>query len=157
MTTNSNTADDAIFDNDSDVTDVDTGAVGVAAVRTPTAPVPDCACARCGRRSVRRAGARAGGGVALELARRQGATFFELRAAVDDFDLRRARAPPSSTRPAESPPTADRQSLRAHAPHWSQPPPNSGSCRHTGASIPRWPELFAIPLSRGHGCRYDVA
>jgi hypothetical protein len=26
--------------------------------------------------------------VALELARRQGATFFELRAAVDDFDLR---------------------------------------------------------------------
>lgn len=44
MTTNSNTADDAIFDNDSDVTDVDTGAVGVAAVRTPTAPVPDCAC-----------------------------------------------------------------------------------------------------------------
>ena len=34
--TNSNTADDAIFDNDSDVTDVDTGAVGVAAVRTPT-------------------------------------------------------------------------------------------------------------------------
>ena len=88
MTTNSNTADDAIFDNDSDVTDVDTGAVGVAAVRTPTAPVPDCACGRCGRRSVRRAGARAGGGVALELARRQGATFFELRAAVDDFDLR---------------------------------------------------------------------
>ena len=79
MTTNSNTADDAIFDNDSDVTDVDTGAVGVAAVRTPTAPVPDCACARCGRRSVRRAGARAGGGVALALARRQGATFFELR------------------------------------------------------------------------------
>lgn len=44
MTTNSNTADDAIFDNDSDVTDVDTGAVGVAAVRTPTAPVPDRAC-----------------------------------------------------------------------------------------------------------------
>jgi hypothetical protein len=44
MATNSNTADDAIFDNDSDVTDVDTGAVGVAAVRTPTAPVPDCAC-----------------------------------------------------------------------------------------------------------------
>ena len=43
MTTNSNTADDAIFDSDSDVTDVDTGAVGVAAVRTPTAPVPDCA------------------------------------------------------------------------------------------------------------------
>jgi len=43
---------------------------------------------RSGRRSVRRAGARAGGGVALELARRQGATFFELRAAVDDFDLR---------------------------------------------------------------------
>jgi hypothetical protein len=35
MTTNSNTADDAIFDNDSDVTDVDTGAVGVTAVRTP--------------------------------------------------------------------------------------------------------------------------
>ena len=67
MTTNSNTADDAIFDNDSDVTDVDTGAVGVAAVKTPTAPVPDCACARCGRRSVRRAGARAGGGVALAL------------------------------------------------------------------------------------------
>ena len=33
MTTNSNTADDAIFDNDSDVTDVDTGAVGVAAVK----------------------------------------------------------------------------------------------------------------------------
>jgi hypothetical protein len=28
ITTNSNTADDAIFDNDSDVTDVDTGAVG---------------------------------------------------------------------------------------------------------------------------------
>ena len=26
--------------------------------------------------------------MALELARRQGATFFELRAAVDDFDLR---------------------------------------------------------------------
>jgi hypothetical protein len=26
--------------------------------------------------------------VALELARRQGAAFFELRAAVDDFDLR---------------------------------------------------------------------
>ena len=89
MTTNSNTADDAIFDNDSDVTDVDTGAVGVAAVRTPTAPVPDCACGRCGRRSVRRAGARAGGGVALALARRQGATFFELRAAVDDFDRHR--------------------------------------------------------------------
>ena len=43
---------------------------------------------RSGRRSLRRAGARAGGGVALELARRQGATFFELRAAVDDFDLR---------------------------------------------------------------------
>ena len=36
------------------------------------------------------------------------------------------RAPPSSTRPAESPPTADRQSLRAHAPHWSQPPPQLG-------------------------------
>ena len=100
MTTNSNTADDAIFDNDSDVTDVDTGAVGVAAVRTPTAPVPDCACGRCGRRSVRRAGARAGGGVALELARRQGATFFELRAAVDDFDLASSSASFRSPRPA---------------------------------------------------------
>ena len=41
MTTNNNTANDAIFDNDSDVADVDTGAVGVAAVRTPTAPVPN--------------------------------------------------------------------------------------------------------------------
>ena len=68
MTTNSNTADDAIFDSDSDVTDVDTGAVGVAAVRTPTAPVPDCACwavwptiralSRCPRRRWR--GSRAG-------------------------------------------------------------------------------------------------
>ena len=104
MTTNSNTADDAIFDNDSDVTDVDTGAVGVAAVRTPTAPVPDCACARCGRRSVRRAGARAGGGVALALARRQGATFFELRAAVDDFDLHRARRAEQRKGVATSPP-----------------------------------------------------
>ena len=59
--------------------------------------------------------------MALELARRQGATFFELRAAVDDFDLRgepalvdaasriptdsrppelaRARAAPESTAP----------------------------------------------------------
>src|SRR5271166_5496679 len=44
MTTNSNTADDAIFDNDSDDADVDTGAVGVAAVRTPTGPLPDRAC-----------------------------------------------------------------------------------------------------------------
>ena len=44
MTTNSNTADDAIFDTDSDVTDVDIGVVGVAAVRTPTGPVPDRAC-----------------------------------------------------------------------------------------------------------------
>ena len=44
MTTNSNTADDAIFDNDSDATDVDVGGVGVAAVRTPTGPVHDRAC-----------------------------------------------------------------------------------------------------------------
>lgn len=104
MTTNSNTADDAIFDNDSDVTDVDTGAVGVAAVRTPTAPVPDCACARCGRRSVRRAGARAGGGVALALARRQGATFFELR-------LRRRFRPASSSASFRSPRPASRSQV----------------------------------------------
>ena len=44
MTTNNNTANDAIFDNDSDVTDVDTGAVGVAAGRTPSGPVRDRAC-----------------------------------------------------------------------------------------------------------------
>lgn len=104
MTTNSNTADDAIFDNDSDVTDVDTGAVGVAAVRTPTAPVPDCACGRCGRRSVRRAGARAGGGVALALARRQGATFFELR-------LRRRFRPASSSASFRSPRPASRSQV----------------------------------------------
>ena len=142
MTTNSNTADDAIFDNDSDVTDIDTGAVGVAAVRTPTAPVPDCACwamwptirapSRCPRRRWRGSRARPP----------QGATFFELRAAVDDFDLRgEPRAPPSSTRPAESPPTADRQSLRAHAPHWNQPPPNSGSFSRRWQRLKRTLEL----------------
>ena len=43
-TTNSNTADDAIFDGDYEVADVDIGAVGVAAVRTPSAPVPARAC-----------------------------------------------------------------------------------------------------------------
>jgi hypothetical protein len=44
MTTNSNTANDAVFDEGCEVTDVDIGGVGVAAVRTPPAPVPDRAC-----------------------------------------------------------------------------------------------------------------
>ena len=43
-TTSSNTADDPIFDNDSDVADLDNGAVCVAAIRTPPRPVPDRAC-----------------------------------------------------------------------------------------------------------------
>jgi hypothetical protein len=44
MTTNSNTANDAVFDEGCEVTDVDIGGVGVAAVRTPPAPVPHRAC-----------------------------------------------------------------------------------------------------------------
>ena len=44
MTTNSNTADDATLDNDSVVADFPTGDVGVAAVRTPSAALPDRAC-----------------------------------------------------------------------------------------------------------------
>ena len=56
--------------------------------------------------------------MALELARRQGATSFELRPpSTISTCAASPRAPPSSTRPAESPPTADRQSLPAHAPH----------------------------------------
>jgi len=65
---------------------------------------------RSGRRFVRRARARAGGGMALELARRQAATFFELRAALVDAagriptdsrppELARARAALESTTP----------------------------------------------------------
>jgi hypothetical protein len=80
--------------------------------------------------------------VALELARRQGATFFELRAAVDDFDLRGEPARAALVdAAAESPPTADRQSLRAHAPHWSQPPPNSGSFSRRWQRLKRTLEL----------------
>ena len=42
---------------------------------------------------------------ALELARRQGATLFELRAALDDFELRGqpARGPPSPMQPGAYP------------------------------------------------------
>ena len=54
---------------------------------------------------------------ALALARRQGATLFELRAALDDFELRgEPRALPSPTRPAESPPTARSRNWRGPGP-----------------------------------------
>jgi hypothetical protein len=71
---------------------------------------------RSGRRSVRRAGARAAGGVALELARRQGATFFELRAAVDDFDLRGEPARVAVVDAASRIPTDSRPPELARAP-----------------------------------------
>jgi len=52
---------------------------------------------------------------ALGLARRQGATLFELRAALDNFDMRGLPpAPPLSTPPAASPPTA--RARNWHAP-----------------------------------------
>jgi hypothetical protein len=143
MTTNNNTADDAIFDNDSDVTDVDTGAVGVAAVRTPN------------RAS---AGLRVLGGVADDpcaepvpapevawlsswpAARARPSSNCAPPSTISTCAAS-PRAPPSSTRPAESPPTADRQSLRAHAPHRSQPPPNSGSFSRRWQRLKRTLEL----------------
>jgi len=44
MTTNGAAANDSVFDDGCEVADVDIGVVGVAAVRTPPAPVPDRVC-----------------------------------------------------------------------------------------------------------------
>ena len=53
---------------------------------------------------------------ALDLARRQGATLFELRAALDDFDLRGdPPAPASSTWWNVCPPIARGRNWRGHA------------------------------------------
>ena len=61
-------------------------------------------------------------------------------ASVDDFDLRGEPARAALVdAAAESPPTADRQSLRAHAPHWS--PPNSGSFSRRWQRLKRTLEL----------------
>ena len=65
---------------------------------------------------------------ARELARRQGATLFELRAALDDFELRgEPRALPLSTRPGECPPTARSRNWRVSRLRRSHPTRNSGS------------------------------
>ena len=80
--------------------------------------------------------------MALELARRQGATFFELRAAVDDFDLRGEPARAALVDAAGRIPTDSRPpELRAHAPHWSQPPPNPGSFSRRWQRLKRTLEL----------------
>jgi hypothetical protein len=53
--------------------------------------------------------------VALELVRRQGANFFELRAAVDDFDLRGEPARAILVAAAGRIPTDSRPAERARA------------------------------------------
>jgi hypothetical protein len=79
---------------------------------------------------------------ALELARRQGATFFELRAAVDDFDLRGepARRPRRRGQPNPHRQPTARACARTRRTGVNQPP-NSGSFSRRWQRLKRTLEL----------------
>ena len=82
---------------------------------------------------------------ALDLARRQGATLFELRAALDDFDLRGRTRPRcrSPTPPAASPPTA-------RARNWRQPARSSTEQPRLRSSAARRSRAGNVPPLAWH-------